>query len=97
MGRDDAGGSLGVGWVGGGCGGDAGDGDGRGVGGKNGVLWRDLGELPKELELELWDLWHGLDDEVDGGEVVHGGGWSEAGTDGVGLFLGDAALADILC
>lgn len=97
VGRHDAGRGGGVGWVFGRGGCDAGDGDGGGVGCEDGVGWSDLSELLEDLELELWDLWDGLDDEVDGGEVVHGCGWGQPGADLVGLLLGNALLGDILC
>src|SRR5690606_16804893 len=78
VGRDDA---RAVGGVGGvaarGGGGDAGDGDGRRIGGEDGVLGADLGEAGEDVELELGDLGHGLDDEVGRREVVEGGGGGE--------------------
>ena len=50
----------------------------------------------EDLEFELWDLWDGLDDEVNIVECIHGGNRSKASTDGIRLLLGDAALSNIL-
>lgn len=93
--RDDAGAVGRVGGVLGGGGGDARDGDGRRVGGQDGVLGADLGELGEDVKLELGDLGDGLDDEVDVGEGVDGGCWGEEGARSVGLLLGDAVLGDV--
>lgn len=58
--------------------------------------WCDLSELLEDLEFELWNLWNGLDHEVDVVESIHGGNWSKESANGIGLLLGDAALSNIL-
>lgn len=96
MGRDNARAVGGVGRVAAGSGSrNARDGDGGGVGCQDGVFGADLGELGEDVELELGDLWDGLDDEVGGGELVEGGGGVQEGARRIGLFLGDALLGDI--
>ena len=97
VGGDDTGASLGVLGILGGGGSNAGDGDGRGVGGQNGMLGADLRKLGEDVKLELGNLRDGLNDEVDGGEVLKRGMRSQEGASLISLFLGDPRLGHILC
>lgn len=91
VGRDDSGGSSSSGS------GNLGDGDGRGVGGQNGVVLGPLVEVPEDVELELGDLGHGLDDHV---HISHGrlqvGVSRDSASHGLGLVGGQTALAHVL-
>ena len=55
-----------------------------------------LGQVAKDVELELRDLGHGLDDEVNGGEVLHLGRRRQKAADLVSLLLGKSLLCNIL-
>jgi hypothetical protein len=92
---DDAGRRRGVGGVGGGSRGDAGDGYRRGVSSQDSVRRADLGERAEDVELERRDLGHGFDNEVDVREGVHGRGGCEEGPDLVRLILRDAFLRHV--
>lgn len=97
MGGDDAGRGRGVGGIGSGGGGNLGNGNRRGVGGKNGVGRANPGEVGEDVKLELGDLGDGLDDKVDGGEVLDFGRAGQTGANFGSLVLCDSLLGDILC
>lgn len=78
-----------------GCG-DAGDADRGSVGGEDGVRRADLGELGEDLEFEVEDLGHGLNDHVDIVEVLGLGCGRETGEGGVGIGLSELLLGDVL-
>ncbi len=96
VGGDDAGRGRGVGRIGRGGSGNLGDGDGRGVGGKNGVGRAHLGEVGEDVKLELGDLGDSLDDKVDGGQVLDLGRTGQKGANLGSLILCDSFLGDIL-
>jgi hypothetical protein len=60
------------------------------------MLRADLGQLSKNLSLEVDDLRHSLDDHVDLGQVVHVGCGCEASAGGVGIGLRELLLGHIL-
>lgn len=67
VGRDHARGGLQILGIRRGSGSNLGDGDGRSVGGKNGILGCDLSQLGKDGGLEVWDLGNGLYNKIHGG------------------------------
>lgn len=85
-----------VGWVQGGSGSDAGDGDGGRISSQNGMLGAYLCQFGEDIKLQVGNLWNGLDDEVDIAKRVKGCCRSEESTSGVCLLLCDALLCYIL-
>jgi hypothetical protein len=61
------------------------------------MLGADLRKLGEDVKLELGNLRDGLDDEVDGGEVLKSGMRSQEGASLISLLLGDPRLSHILC
>ena len=79
-----------------GGGGQLGDAQRGGVGDEDGLGLDQVGQLLEGLLLQLHVLDHGLDDDVDVGQVVQVGGGLQVGEPRVGLLLGDLALGDLL-
>lgn len=57
----------------------------------------DLGQVAKDLVLELWDLRNSLNNEVDGRQILNLGASSQQRTSLISLLLGDSLLRNILC
>jgi hypothetical protein len=91
VGRNDSGGTSA------GSSSNLGDGDGRGVGGQDGILLGPLVEVSEDVKLELGDLGDCLNDHV---HVGHGrlqvGVTSDPASHGLGLVAGQTAFANVL-
>ena len=77
-------------------GGQLGDAQGGGVGDENGFGLHDGSQLGEGVLLQLHILDHGLENDVDVGQVVQVGGGLQAAQHLGLLFLGDLALGDLL-
>lgn len=56
----------------------------------------DLGQLGEDVKLEIWNLWYGLDHEINLSERIQRLHCGKVGQSLVGLLLGDALLGYIL-
>ena len=77
-------------------GGQLGDAQGGGVGDENGLGLHDGSQLGEGVLLQLHILDHGLENDVDVGQVVQVGGGLQAAQHLGLLLLGDLALGDLL-